>query len=529
MSSPSAPALFVDAATSFSLSSTGPSLKAALANCTYGQVAIGVATIVLIAAILEQLNFYRKASKLNAPGPKWVVPFIGGIVTMVQDAYGFWHAQFGLDKRMSWTSIVGQFTLVVTEAPLVRKIFQSCSDRMPLALHPNAYTLLGRDNIAFLNGPEHRALRARLLPLFTSRALEMYVLIQVKAIREYLDRWNKLNASATNPLPMRTMIYDLNTYTSMSVFMGPYLTPESRAQLCADYTLLTEGMYGMPINLPGFALYNGACARPRILAALEKIVDASKARMSQPGAESECLLDFWMVVTLDAIKDGKDLAHTDTPACAKVLLDFIFASQDASTSSLTFSTHYLSTYPDVLAKVRAEVEIIAKQQKASGVAPDPLGTIHMDVDVLRGLTYTGQVIREVLRICPPATIVPHHTVEAFQLDEKTRIPAGTLVVPSVWNSNRTGFSNPESFDPDRFSEERAEHKTFADQFLTFGVGPHVCMGQRYAMNHLTLYVALLAHEHNFKRQQTPNMHKIKYLPTIYPEDDCPLEAFTARE
>ena len=40
-----------------------------------------------------------------------------------------------------------------------------------------------------------------------------------------------------------------------------------------------------------------------------------------------------------------------------------------------------------------------------------------------------------------------------------------------------GFSDPHTFDPDRFSPERKEDIKFQRNFLTFGCGPHYCVGE----------------------------------------------------
>ncbi len=52
-----------------------------------------------------------------------------------------------------------------------------------------------------------------------------------------------------------------------------------------------------------------------------------------------------------------------------------------------------------------------------------------------------------------------------------------------------GFQDADRFDPDRFSEERKEDIVHGRNFLTFGFGPHGCVGREYAINHLVRAMA----------------------------------------
>ena len=476
----------------------------------------------LVTAILyEQISYQLK--KKHLPGPAWTVPFVGGIIAMVRAPYHFWHTQMALGP-ISWNAIIGQYFVMVTDAEAVRRTFKSASERMPLILHPNAELLLGKDNIAFLNGDEHRNLKHSLLPLFTQTALSMYLTIQEKHIRHMLAQWiaeSKLTGPAQG-IEMRPRIYDLNTTTSMSVFVGPYLTPELLRQLQDDYTALTAGILGFPLNVPGTKVWKGKKAVDRIIAELTVVAGQAKKRI-MGGAEPACLVDFWMVNLVKQIGEAEASgapapAHSSDLEIAKIILDFLFASQDASTSSLTFTVHLLNEHPDVARRVREEQD---------RVRPDKSAAITWDV--LQTMTFTRQVMREILRLRPPATIVPHIAKDSFKINDSYTAPSGSLIIPSVYSANRVGFTNPENFDPDRWSEARGEEKKYGENFATFGFGPHVCMGQRYAMNHIMLFICLLTGECDMVRKVTENMNDIIYLPTIYPADGVVLESLKARK
>lgn len=67
-----------------------------------------------------------------------MTPVLGGIVEMVKDPYTFWERQRLYSfPGLSWTSLVGQFTVFVTDAALCRHVFNHNSkDTLLMALHP---------------------------------------------------------------------------------------------------------------------------------------------------------------------------------------------------------------------------------------------------------------------------------------------------------------------------------------------------------------------------------------------------------
>lgn len=182
---------------------------------------------------------------------------------------------FVLTILYSWQTLVGKFVVISSDAHITRHILLNSSEEMPLILHPNAYKLLGKENMAFMNGPYHKELRNRLLPLFSPKALSVYLDIQQETIFQYLKQWHAEFKGAKEPLAMKSRIWDLNCHTSMSVFIGPYLTEASRLELQNLYKKLTDGFLAFPLDLPGTALNDGVKAKPQIIKILSSIARSS--------------------------------------------------------------------------------------------------------------------------------------------------------------------------------------------------------------------------------------------------------------
>lgn len=65
--------------------------------------------------------------------------------------------------------------------------------------------------------------------------------------------------------------------------------------------------------------------------------------------------------------------------------------------------------------------------------PDP--SAPFPTDLLSELPYCATVIKEVLRIRPPATLVPHIAAVDYPITPDYTIPKGTVVFPSTFESS----------------------------------------------------------------------------------------------
>ncbi|KAI0357528.1 cytochrome P450 [Trametes cingulata] len=144
----------------------------------------------------------------------------------------------------------------------------------------------------------------------------------------------------------------------------------------------------------------------------------------------------------------------------------------------------LSQHPDVQEKARAELDAI--------VGPNRLP----DWDDRDSLVYISAIIKEALRW---HTVLPlgvsHRTLEDDELDGYF-IPAGTTVVPNVWDClhNPEIYPEPWRFSPDRYIRDGKLNPDVPDPAsLAFGFGRRICPGRHFAENALFIMVAALLH------------------------------------
>ncbi|KAL2494488.1 Cytochrome [Forsythia ovata] len=473
-----------------------------------------VISLIAFIILLEQISYLKKRRFL--PGPTLVLPFIGNSISLVVNPTKFWDLQSSYAKSsplgISANYIVGRYILYIYSTELSHKIFANVRpDAFHLVGHPFGKKLFGDHNLIYMFGQDHKDMRRRIAPNFTPKALQIYTNIQQQIILKHLKSWCQKAATdqSSGSIALRIFCRDMNLETSQTVFVGPYLSGEARQRFNRDYNFFNVGLMKLPIDLPGFAFRNARLAVERLVETLAGCAEESDKRM-KAGEEPTCLIDFWMQENLRVLAEAEKPFEYSYKEIGGHLFDFLFASQDASTSSLLWAVTFLDSHPEVLQKVRKEVAQYWVPESNAAITGEKL----------REMKYTEAVAREVVRIRAPATMVPHIAGVDFPLTENYVIPKGTIVFPSVFDSSFQGFTEPGLFDPDRFMDERQEDRVYKRNFLAFGAGSHQCVGQRYAINHLMLFIAMFTMLIDFKRDRSDGCDEIAYVPTIVPKDDC---------
>ncbi|WP_199433097.1 cytochrome P450 [Qaidamihabitans albus] len=192
------------------------------------------------------------------------------------------------------------------------------------------------------------------------------------------------------------------------------------------------------------------------------------AKRAAPGG------DLFSALCQATTEDGERFTDEDV---VNHMIFLMMAAHDTSTITSSAAAFYLAKYPEWQERARAESL--------------RLGDDIPDIEALEQLHTLDLVIKEALRLVAPVPSLSRKTVKETSVLGHY-IPEGTLVgvSPTVNHFDPACWSDPHSFDPERFGEQRREDKSHRYAWLPFGGGAHKCIGLHFG----TLEVKALLHE-----------------------------------
>jgi cytochrome P450 len=225
------------------------------------------------------------------------------------------------------------------------------------------------------------------------------------------------------------------------------------------------------LRLPSWVPTRRNLQEKRALARLDELLDSFIAAHR---ASSEKPADL-LSVLLAAADEDSGIRMSDRQLHDEMMTLFL-AGHETTAMALTWTWYLLSQHPEVEEKLVAEVSRVLR-----GRAPA--------VADLAQLPYTEMVVRETMRLYPPAAGFAREPIEDVRIGTYD-VPRGSLVTVNTYALHRDPrfFDDPDRFDPERFSagwEERIPRYAF----LPFGGGPRVCIGNGFAMMETRLIVA----------------------------------------
>ena len=222
----------------------------------------------------------------------------------------------------------------------------------------------------------------------------------------------------------------------------------------------------------------------------EMIRSYIQKRRKQKGEHND-LLQMLLDIRYEDTGEGM----TDIQLIDEINILFI-AGHEPTTQALSWALYLLAQHPEVMKKLREEV---------NEVIPDAKVTF----DRLTQLTYMEQVLEETLRLYPPVWATNRIAKEDDEF-KGIKIKKGTTCAAYIYGLHHDPnvWENPTSFHPERFAKgKKKERHTFS--FLPFGGGPRFCIGRQFALMEMKLVLAKMVMRYSM--ELIPGQH-IEALP-----------------
>ncbi|XP_014610542.1 PREDICTED: cytochrome P450 4C1-like [Polistes canadensis] len=173
---------------------------------------------------------------------------------------------------------------------------------------------------------------------------------------------------------------------------------------------------------------------------------------------------------------------------------FMFEGHDTTASALTFALSLFAKHKDVQENIREEVKSVMQEDN------------NFTISSLQKLSYLERCLKESLRLYPSVHLISRQITHDMQLKHYL-IPSGTICDVNIYYVHRNPkfWPNPNVFDPDRFLPENMKGR-HPYSYIPFSAGPRNCIGQRFAMLELKMFVAFILH--NFELEPVDELDDV---------------------
>ena len=341
-----------------------------------------------------------------------------------------------------------------------------------------------------MDGDEHKYHRSIMQDAFKKEPMRGYLSLMPGIIKNQLK-----SLSADGSYEMFPFYKNLTLSLATQVFFD--LSPDQDlTKINRAITDIVAAAAALPVNLPFTKYRQGINGRKYLKKYFASII---QDRRENPGE------DLFSKFCVAKNEEGKSFTDEEI---IDHLIFVLMASHDTTAITLTWISYFLAKYPDWQRQVREEI---------AGVNSDELS-----IADLREFRTLSDVLKETLRVHPPLTMVARKTAQAMEV-EGLMIPKDTLVSCSfhLSHNDERVWTNPDQFDPERFSIQRKEHMKCPYAYAPFGAGPHHCIGYSFAEMQIKLVMIQLLQGYEISCNADYEA-SVQDVPLKTPKDNLPL-------
>lgn len=327
---------------------------------------------------------------------------------------------------------------------------------------------VGRNSVLVLDEEPHRRQRRVLVPPLQGERMRSYFDVMREATESEIAQW-PVGRSFSIEHSMREITLAVILRAVLGLSPGPELAElGARVSRLLKFAGTRFALILYPM-MPHWLLKQSRWMPfYKHLAAVDEMLFAIiRRRRAEDNATHTDLLRGLLAARHE---DGQQL---DDQEIRDAVITMLVAGHETSTISLAWIFEQVLSHPEVVEKLRGELENIA-------------GSGRIAAEHLPQLDYLDAAIRESLRV---RTIIPFVTrlLKAPFSAGGREYPAGTHLSPCIHLVHRRPelYPDPDKFRPERFLERRYSPY----EWLPFGGGNRLCVGMAFALYEIKVIVA----------------------------------------
>ncbi len=375
-----------------------------------------------------------------------------------------------------------------------------------------AFGLFAGNGIVATSGPFWRRQRKMMQPGMRPNRIAGYATTMVELTEQLTRSW-----TSGQTRDLRVDLLALTQKIAAKTMFGADVTGDAaavgRALDVASREIGAE-FRGVTMFLPGWLPTPGRSRLKSAITQVEQVLyriidertaahpahDRDHAGRADPGRPDDML---------QLLMDARDEAGE--PMSARQLRDetmtLYIAGHETTGNTLVWAYYLLSRHPEIFDRMVAEVDLVVGGRQPTMA----------DYSLLK---YTEAVVKETLRLYPPAWLLMVTASADVEIDGY-QVPHGTQVWMSQWATHHDSrwFPDAEEFRPQRWiGDAAADIPGFA--WFPFGGGPHVCLGNRFALVEAVLVLATIAQRYRIEVEPGLDLPPQPLL-TLQPGRDVP--------
>lgn len=176
---------------------------------------------------------------------------------------------------------------------------------------------------------------------------------------------------------------------------------------------------------------------------------------------------------------------------------FLIAGHETTASTMSYISVHLSQFPLIADKLYEEVQTILENRL-------------LNYEDIEKLNFTNAVIKETLRLNPPARFIVRECLEDDVIAGYP-VKKGEFIFIPVSTTQRLNqyWINPEGFDPTRFLYPLTNEQNLL--YMPFGHGERSCIGSQFAMFEEIIILASLAQRYRLALTPGCSLHREKEM------------------